>query len=285
MALEPDTSDGGDCECSEGAPAWMATFSDLATLLLTFFVLLLSFAEMDANRFKIMAGSMKDAFGIQHDRPGLFEARNTVPFEVITHEHESAGLSKQQRKALERLKKYIADHELEDDIAVDTSDRGMLLRLKDSLTFAPGGAEIRPEALPVLAEIRHLLDTFPSGLSVEGHTDDRPIRNGRYPSNWELSSARAVAVLRGIEGGKKLAVPKLSVVGHADRVPLVPNDSPEHRAMNRRVELVFGEAAPSEQVISKNRTTPTATGAGPKAGTPRDDVSETRAKPRFKPGR
>lgn len=248
MALEPDTLDGGgDCECSEGAPAWMATFSDLATLLLTFFVLLLSFAEMDNNRFKIMAGSMKEAFGVQTDSPpGMFEARSTTPIEVLKSGNPARVITKKQLKAIKRLKNYLKKNKLEDDIEVASSERGMLLRLKDHLTFPPGAAELKPEAVPVLAEIRRMLDAFPAGLSVEGHTDDVPIKSARFPSNWELSSARAVAVLRGIEGDKKLANDKVSVVGHADRKPLVDNDSPEHRAVNRRVELVFGGTAPDE---------------------------------------
>lgn len=255
MSLEPDTLDDGDCECSEGAPAWMATFSDLATLLLTFFVLLLSFAEMDAQRFKIMAGSMKDAFGIQHDRPGMFEARSTTPIEIFDEGVPPGTMNKKQLKAVKRLKEFIRKRKLEGDIEVDNSDRGMLLRLKDNLTFAAGEAELKPEARPVLAEIRRMLDAFPAGLSVEGHTDNRPIRNGRFPSNWELSTARAVAVLRGLEGKAKLPSDKVSVVGHADRRPLVDNDTAEHRATNRRVEIVFGDTSPDED-IPKNLRVP-----------------------------
>jgi len=235
------------CECAEGAPAWMATFSDLCTLLLTFFVLLLSFAEMDANRFKIMAGSMKEAFGVQTDSPpGMFEARSTTPIEVMKAGNPARQLSRKQLKAIKRLKNFIKKNKLEDDIEVSTSERGMLLRLKDHLTFPPGAAELKPEAVPVLQEIRRMLDAFPSGLSVEGHTDNVPIKTGKYPSNWELSSARAVAVLRGIEGDKKLANDKVSVVGHADRRPLVDNDTAENRTINRRVELVFGGTAAAD---------------------------------------
>lgn len=238
MALEPDSLDS--CECAEGAPAWMATFSDLATLLLTFFVLLLSFAEMDVVEYREMLGSVREAFGVQFDRQGSYEAMSTTVVELAeTDEVPWSPLSERQIWSLQAVERFIKQRNLSSDVDVGMSERGVVIRLKDRLAFDAGDAALRETAQEVLREIWKLTDAFPGTMSVEGHTDDQPIRSAKFPSNWELSTARAIAVLRYMESLGPMPNVTPQVAGHADRDPLGPNDTPEQRALNRRVEFVF----------------------------------------------
>lgn len=242
MALEPDTLDS-DCECPEGTPAWMATFSDLATLLLTFFVLLLSFAEMDVVEFKEMLGSVREAFGVQFERQGHIEALSTTVVELNDKEEVPwTPLNQRQLGALRAIKRFIRQRKMNSDMAVGMSERGVVVRLKDSMAFGVGDAKLKKKATVVLEQVMEMMKAFPTSMSIEGHTDDLPIKNGRYKSNWELSASRAIAVLRHLESMGPLPVKKVMVAGHADQRPLVPNDSRANRAKNRRVEFVFASA-------------------------------------------
>ena len=230
--------DGGGGE--EGAPAWMATFSDLATLLLTFFVLLLSFAEMDVTEFKEMLGSVKDAFGVSFETVGHIQALNTTPVE-LSHKESSNRLSldEVQASALRKVRRFVRQRGMADQVSVSVGEEGVRVRLKERLVFPPGSDELNAEVLPLLARIKEMVSAFPDGLTVEGHTDNVPIKTSRFPSNWELSTARATAVLRALQQDEALKVKKLRVAGYADTNPIVPNDSESNRAQNRRVEFVF----------------------------------------------
>lgn len=229
-----------DCQCEEGAPPWMATFSDLATLLLTFFVLLLSFAELDITEFKTMLGSVKEAFGVQTVAPGDLEAAATSPIEFSDLPTSLAmPLNDLQAAQMRAIRRYMEDHELQEELSLVEDERGVIIRMRDTLLSDSGSAELKPQSLPVLDQIREMASAFPSGLSVEGHTDNRPIRSFRFPSNWELSSARAASAVRYMQRAGPLPVRTLSVVGHGDSEPIGDNSTAEGRAQNRRVEFVF----------------------------------------------
>ncbi len=235
MAAEEES-----CDCEEGAPAWMATFSDMATLLLTFFVLLLSFAELNVKEFREMLGSIREAFGVQFVTKGPVEAMNTTPVELNdVPASPLVPISDPASKTLREVKEWIQEHELEDDVEVELTERGILVRVRDRVLFDTGSATLGPDAEPVLRRIAELAKELGSAVAVEGHTDDRPIRTKRFPSNWELSTARAASVVRWFIEKAGLPAGKLRAAGFADTRPVVPNDSPEHRSRNRRVEFVF----------------------------------------------
>ncbi|HJL15028.1 MAG TPA: flagellar motor protein MotB [Sandaracinaceae bacterium LLY-WYZ-13_1] len=231
--------DGGDEEeVEEGAPAWMATFSDMATLLLTFFVLLLSFANMDIVQFRTMMGSVREAFGVQHESPGDFQARADTPISVAPGGSPSNPSVLPNAPTMARLREELNERGLETVVEVEATERGVALRIRDAVLFGSGSADLLPEARPLLAQIAELSTEFTRELSIEGHTDDRPISTVRFPSNWELSAARATAVLRFLsETGE--APESMSIAGYADTRPVADNDSVEGRARNRRVEFVF----------------------------------------------
>ena len=226
-----------EVECEEGAPEWMVTFSDMTTLLLTFFVLLLSFSNQDIQKFREMLGSIKDAFGVQKLEIGEFPAKSTKPFALSEEERYPINISDQAlAKAIQEAAAQSGIKE--DQVEVNVTDEGVRVRLKGKIFFDPGSARLKKGILKFLNSIVEIMRRTDYNLAVEGHTDNIPIRTREFPSNWELSAARAAAVVRYlVEHG--ISPKRLKAVGYADSRPLVPNDTPEHRAMNRRVEFLF----------------------------------------------
>ena len=214
-----------------GAPAWMVTFSDMVTLLLTFFVLLLSMANMDKVKFREAASSIRGAFGVMSgSNPTSISPPSVVEFAPIEDDY-TARLYQRVQAVLARLK---LDREIE-----LVKDRGaVVLRIKDSILFAAGGSTLRPEAHPVLAKIAEMVRPLPLSLRIEGHSDDTPTGNNEF-SNWDLSVARSIAVLKFLGKENLLPLDRMSSVGYGAQKPLVPNISAENRAMNRRVEFVL----------------------------------------------
>ncbi|MBT6178282.1 MAG: flagellar motor protein MotB, partial [Deltaproteobacteria bacterium] len=187
-----------ECDCPpEGAPGWMSTFADLSTLLLTFFVLLLSFANMDVIKFQDMAGSLKDAFGYREDNLGNFHpemiARRTK-IQSFIEQVKKGGPRKKQRKMQKKIQDLIQNQKkkTKSKIEAQTNKKGMIIRVDDSVMFGGGAASVKPAGFPVLDDLSKLLQEFPCDILVEGHTDDSPISTRKFDSNWELSAFRAI---------------------------------------------------------------------------------------------
>lgn len=233
--MNPDVIEESEEQEEGGSPAWMATYSDLATLLLTFFVLLLSFANMDAQQFREALGSVREAFGVTYVDPGHFAARSTTIVEL----GDSNGKTVlKESSALRAVKDAVARRGLAGEVEVSAEERGIVLRVRDQILFDVGSDVVREEGIPVLEKVADLALDFQGRIAIEGHTDNRPISTLRFPSNWELSAFRATAVLGHLVSH---GVPRerLGIAGYADTVPLAPNDTVEGRASNRRVEFIF----------------------------------------------
>jgi len=226
--------DENDSNHEEGSPPWLTSFSDMLMLFLCFFVLLLSFARTDTQTFHSALGSVRQALGV---RPDLPSQAHLAP---ATAEHRSS--SAEQRVANEHvvaeLEQFLAARGLRAQVEVTPSERGIVLRTRDQILFDSADAHLKNEGLPVLAAIVDLAHRFHGQLAVEGHTDDRPIQNALFPSNWELSGARSASVLRYLLSAG-IAPELVHVAGYADRRPIAGNDTEEGRARNRRVEFVF----------------------------------------------
>lgn len=238
MAEEEEESGG-----EEGAPAWMATFSDLATLLLTFFVLLLSFANMDIQNFRTAMGSVKEAMGVRVELRGEYAAISNTPIEMSTVQAQSfisvSDLSKISDAAERLMKKLIKERKLEGKVEVVGTSRGIALRTRDNVLFDPGSADVEARGAATLELVAELMTSFEGEVEIQGHTDDIPTGGGRFASNWELSTARAIAVLRSLADDHGIAEPRLHVAGYADKRPVAPMNTAEGRAKNRRVEFLF----------------------------------------------
>ena len=248
---------------STGVPAWVMTFADLMTLLMCFFVLLLAFSEMDVARFKMLSGSMREAFGVQAE----IEAR-TIPkgTSVIAREfspgkpdptlinsirqhtvdtnknsldalfEEPKEIERARRHAL-RIREALKDEIERGDVAVALDGTKVIIRVLEKASFDSGSADVRTRFKPVLSKIASLLDENSGSIAVSGHTDNVPIRTSRFRSNWELSTSRAVSVAHELLRVASVDENRFVVIGHADTKPRAPNDSPESRSRNRRVDI------------------------------------------------
>jgi len=224
------------CDCEPGLPGWMATFSDMMTLLLTFFVLLLSMASLDQQKIKEAIGSLQGSLGVlQGGTKTEVNIRELIPsFEIV---------EVSRRKLIERnfdeVRKWLTKLKMEEKVRADRTEQGILIHVNSQVLFQIGAAEVNPEAIAVLHEIAEVLRSNKAEVRIEGHTDNVPIHTERYPSNWELSTARAVKVLRYFVEKEKMDPLRFSAVGYGDTRPIASNETPEGRAKNRRVTLVL----------------------------------------------
>ena len=223
----------------EGLPIWMATFADMVTLLLCFFVLLLSFANQDITKFRTMMGSIKDAFGIQVER----KEAEFAAFSPSKYERKDMELSQENKAVLGmvlQLKSITEELELQKSLKISTDDQGVIMRVRNDFMFDPGSAKLKTGALKVLDSAIKILKNHNFNLVIRGHTNDLPVKSKIYPSNWELSSARAHAVLHYVR--EKFGTPpeRIMAVGCGEYHPIGDNTTEMGRAKNRRVVITVG---------------------------------------------
>jgi chemotaxis protein MotB len=239
MARKARQSDEGGLDPN----GWMVTFSDLITLLLTFFVLLLSMSSMDTKIVKTFFTIFKGATGpLELSEQGEVSAIRHVVEQLRDTMVSPAELDSDTLRGL--LFKYQSEEGQPlrgrmtgDDLEVVESRRGVRLRFKDRVFFDAGSAELRAEALPVLERLGEVVRHSRFRVSVEGHTDNAAIHTARFPSNWELSLARAVEVVSFVSQEGNLSANRFRVGGFGPSRPLVPNSTAENRQRNRRIEI------------------------------------------------
>ncbi|MCG8531174.1 MAG: OmpA family protein [Desulfovibrionales bacterium] len=221
----------------EGLPLWMATFADLVTLLLCFFVLMLSFAQQDANKFKTLAGSIKNAFGIQVKR----KEASFAAFSPEKYERDDVQLEKDDEVILGmllELKNYtLTDPELKKVATITTDGKGLVIRIPVNSFFTPGSASLITGSEKLLDGAINILKQHTVNMVLRGHTTNAPEGSEKFPSNWELSSARAAALLRATMERSKLPPTRLKAVGYAGSRPLLPNTTEENQKLNNRMEF------------------------------------------------
>ncbi|MEX0821417.1 MAG: OmpA family protein [Rhodothermales bacterium] len=216
------------------APFWMTTFSDMVTLLLTFFVLIVSMSEVEVVKFREALSHFNGQKSIM-DFPSVVAP--TVPQENIEEVYEAREVS------LDELIEYLRENNLEDKVLVNLTVDGVHVSIVDSVMFESGRATLLPTAETILRKVAEVLTPLARSISVEGHTDNRPIQTVHFPSNWELSGARASSVVRFfLNESTALGPEKYQTIGYAEFRPEVSNDTPAGRARNRRVEIHFRHA-------------------------------------------
>ncbi len=220
----------------KGAPKWTMTFADLSTLLLTFFVLMLSFASIDIAKFRDLLGSVQNAFGVKTSERGDFQP--TAKEDKGGESLENKEITQKLEKMAEQIEEVVVDNDLKEQTEMKVGSNAVRIRITGQLMFSLGKADIKPQAFKFLDGIVDALKAYNYYLLVEGHTDSLKISTYHFPSNWELSSARASAVVRYlIEKGIKYN--RLSGIGHAYNYPIATNKTYEGRNLNRRVEFIF----------------------------------------------
>ena len=250
-------------------PAWIVTFADLATLLLTFFILLLSFAEMDIEKYKAMANSMSMAFGsanvlgddiggspitlVESDTVSLPEPTESQAREpeFIDERAPDSATTVISGGVLDLASWMIG--ELENEVAsgalsVNYDKNKVVIRFSEEATFRSGQASIKPEMIPIIERVVGVLAGCTGDVLVSGYTDDRPISSSRYRSNWDLSAARAVSVVHELVMSRQVPAERVVAAGRAETNALAPNDTPENRALNRRVEIAIRDPECDESI-------------------------------------
>ena len=237
---------------------WLVSYADFITLLFGFFVVLYAFARADQKKqaqvsqaidsaFRSM-GVFSDAASQQANAAGAGDAVNTVMDEdVVSPAQVMEDLDRIRRDLAATLSTQIAAH----TVSLEMGRDGLVISLREAGFFESGSAMPKPEALPTLRQIAAKLGPTPYNLRIEGHTDNVPIHNAQFDSNWELSTARATHIARLFLEIKAIPADRLSAAGYAEFHPVATNDTAEGRAENRRVDLVvmprtkFNFAAPA----------------------------------------
>jgi len=234
----PNRGDDGGDGGSE-VPEWIVTFADMMSLLLCFFILLLSFAKTDIAKFQVTLGSIREAFGVQRERPQDVQAAFSPAPEIRAL--DESDLVKAEKELLEvarMLKEMVNERaEVTKNAIVSAEEGGVTLRVNSRVLFAEGTAELTPAGAELCRSVHALLLKHKYDLIVEGHTGSREPIGQAYPTYWELSSARAVVLLRHILD-LGLNPRRVKAVGYGDTRPLVPEET-DVRALNRRVEFFF----------------------------------------------
>lgn len=248
---------------SEGGGAnWMDTYGDMVTLLLTFFVLLYSFSTVDAAKWERLVAALGGKSDVMLSDSGLVEQQNdmlnypgvesreqdaeegedTENMSMAELQQELQEKLDQVEKLYRQIKEYVAESEFTEDIMVTRTDDEIRIKFTNNVLFDSGRANIRSEAINILSEITDAINTYDAAVQVvriEGHTDNVPISTSRFPSNWELSTERAVSVLKYMLNEKHVRPEILSAVGYGEYRPFADNSTEEGRRMNRRVDFVI----------------------------------------------
>lgn len=210
---------------------WVMTYADMMSLLLTFFVLIVSFSSLQQSKFKQAAASLQEAFGLMEHPEAVIEFQNPV---YPDHINESENTDVYYE--MQELEQVILETGLDSEVEIQLQENGVMFRIQAPFLFGSGLAALRDESRSVLEELSVMFKKFPYQIRIEGHTDSMPINSERFPSNWELSSARAVTVARYFQG---LGLPpeRIAATGYGEYHPIGDNASADGREKNRRVEI------------------------------------------------
>lgn len=273
-----------------GAPGWMVTYSDMVTLILVFFVLLFSMSHIDQIKFESVTRSFQDRAILDFldsvvpsedisgsqgfpDEDGIDgfdgegggdgnedgdedaeseEDEEVDPDRLMSHLKELERRADALARLMDSVESFLEEENLGDLITANRTEEGVVLVLQDSILFDNAEAEILESGEPFLNEVGSLLEDIPNLVRVEGHTDSRPINTYRYPSNWELSGARASSVIRYLIDNFDIDSDRMALAGYGDIRPAAPNDTAENMAKNRRVEIVILDTETEEGKIEED---------------------------------
>lgn len=243
-------------EKEENNERWLVSYSDFITLLMVLFVILYSMGQIDVEKYKQLAESMRSAFSMGDNMDmidsninksqGKLEDGQAKPIVV-------PGIPQSPPKSEEvagQLTKMLTAQNLGQEVSVQTNIEGVLISLSEKLVFEPGTTNLSPDADPVLNTITEMIKPIDNTIRLIGHTDDTPPTDPQYPTNWELSYARAMIVANYLMNSG-VDPQRLAISGAGSYTPIFPNDTPEHRQLNSRVEIVIIYRVESD-VISIN---------------------------------
>lgn len=232
----------------ENHERWLVSYADFITLLFAFFVVMYAISSLNEGKYRVLSDSLVTAFKhapsstlpVQHNQLPQPATRPITPAKKTGAEIDPK-LKKQtedMRQVAQDLLKVLAPLVKDNQVKVTQSLRGVTVEINASVLFAPGQAVLQTESANALAAVAQVLAQVPNRIQIEGHTDDAPISTVYYPSNWELSSARASSVVR-LFGSNGVNAERMVAIGYADNRPVAPNTDNESRARNRRVTVLI----------------------------------------------
>ena len=234
----------------ENHERWLISYADFITLLFAFFVVMYAISVVNQGKYKTFGASLISAFSgrTNVEKIAALERSDEGSFSLLkalTARRSAKTAEERQRKQREYmqsvtkiLSRVMANLVKSGQVDVTNTSRGVVLEINASALFAQGEADLQGDAVKILSDVAQILVQSDQAIEVEGHTDTSPISTPQFPSNWELSSARASSVVRlFIDQG--VAATRLTAVGSADNLPVASNDTPEGRARNRRVTVTL----------------------------------------------
>lgn len=206
--------------------SWLTTYSDFITLLLVFFVVFYALTPgVEESKLKAIQSAFEGGEGILNES-------SVIPIDALAER-----LRRDER--WEQLNRYIEDNELSDQIQIDLTEEGNRIILRESLTFLSGDYRLLDKSKEILKEITYLFDETVAEIEVQGHTDNIPVRNSRYRSNWDLGSERAISVLLFLMENTNLPPEQFKVSSKGEYQPVATNEDRMGRSLNRRVEILI----------------------------------------------
>jgi len=215
--------------------SWLIPYSDLLTLLLALFIVLFAAGTINNGKLQQIMISMNTALSGRGS--SMIQKENTLAAKELDQKKKEAETEK-LHGLMKQIEGYIEARGLEKVITIKDEPKGIKLSLKDVILFESGKADLKGDSLVILKDLLDLIKQVKNPISIEGHTDNVPITNNEFKSNWELSAARALSVLYFFED-KGIPSDKLQFSGFGEQNPLYPNDTVEHRQINRRVDITI----------------------------------------------
>lgn len=227
----------------ENGEAWLLPYSDLMTLLLALFIALFAISQTDQKKVSELSQAFSSAFNM--GGPSFFSQMGPNPgrqAEMPSDEDKGNSAYIQENQQLEEVQKkmqeYIDENSLDDQLSTELSEEGLMIRIKERALFPSGSAQLANQAQSIAPVVAGLLSSIPERVVISGHTDNVPINSAQYPSNWELSSARALTFMKFLLAQNSSLNPaRFSAIGYSEYRPLADNSTEEGRQRNRRVEI------------------------------------------------
>ena len=230
-------------ESGSNTAGWLTTFNDLVTLLMVFFVLLFTMGSVNTQALHEFKNALQSGLGIlsagSQASIEIKDSKQDLDNEEILQQADGDDPPVDEQQESHPIDEVLEAFAAEPGINVSYSKQGAHITFEDFLLFDFGRAEINPVGLAFLEKLAALIQKVPYPVRVEGHTDNVPIHTARFPSNWELSTARAVSVVKYFAESGKINPQRLSAVGYGETRPVAPNDTATNRSRNRRVEIVL----------------------------------------------
>lgn len=219
----------------ENAERWLLTYADLITLLLAFFIMMYVFSKKDAQKYDEVASHLKTIFSGGTGLAGKGSVTATSPIDMPSKGASSGEIKRQLESELMDSNRNKSGGE---NISVLSDERGVVIRVLDKAFFDEGKAELKDGAKGALDKIVPIIKSVDNHVRIEGHTDNVPINTNEFKSNWELSVRRATEVVRYFVEKRGLSPERISATGYAEYRPIVQNNSPKNKSLNRRIEII-----------------------------------------------